>query len=506
MTERPPSESFADNVVPLARPPHGAEATAPTASSTWLTASQAPAPAEPAPPKAIEMEQALLGAILINPDALDRARDHVVAADFADDVHRQIFETMCARRDAGDAIDWKLLTAMLGDVDLGGVTVSRYLARLAAEATSVTGAADYARTVAHAARMRTVLEVAQEAAARMTDGSVHNPTAYAAQIIDRLDEVASAGLAEHVRRSTLAQSAAKVLARIDETRRTGEVRGAPYGVPSLDKVTLGMRAPQFIVLAGRPGMGKTAAALHIALSSARHTGPVGFVSLEMDDIELTERVLAALAYDPRAREEISYRAIAQAHDLSDEALWRLSEAEATARTVPIWIEQQPNLTLSQIAARARQMKLRAERAGTPMSALIVDHMGLVKPAARYAGNRVQEMTEISGGLKGLAKELGIPVVGLCQLNRAVENREDKRPQLSDLRDSGSIEQDADVVLGLFREAYYLEIKADRTDEEEIRLMDRRNVLEIGILKQRSGPKIRVECFCNIACNILAEMA
>jgi replicative DNA helicase len=116
------------------------------------------------------------------------------------------------------------------------------------------------------------------------------------------------------------------------------------------------------------------------------------------------------------------------------------------------------------------------------------------------------MTEISGSLKGLAKELGIPVIGLCQLNRAVENRDDKRPQLADLRDSGSIEQDADVVLGLYREAYYLERKVDRTDVETDRLAIRRNTLEIEILKQRSGPTVRIECFCNIACNVLAEVA
>ena len=457
------------------------------------------------PPSTVETEQALLGAVLINPEALDRARDHVVAADFFDDAHRQIFQVMCDRRDAGDAIDFRLMKVVLGDVDLGGLTLGAYLARLASEAITVSGAPGYARMIADAARMRTVLETAQAAVARMTDGSVHDPAGYATHMIEALDEVASAGLAEHARRVSLGHSVAKVLARVDQARRDGAPhRGAPYGVPKLDAATLGMRPGQFIVLAGRPGMGKTTVALHISLAAARGAGAVGFFSLEMGDDELSERVLAAAAYDPRSNEPITYRAIAEARGLSPEAMWRLQEAEKACASIPLWIEPQTGLTLAQIAARARQMRLRAERQSVPLVAIIIDHIGLIRPSKRYQGNRVQEMTEISSGLKGLAKELGIPVVGLSQLNREVEKRQDKRPQLADLRESGSIEQDADVVLGLFREAYYLEHKADRTDDEEIRLFNCQSELEIEILKQRSGPTIRITCFCDVACNVLAE--
>jgi replicative DNA helicase len=146
----------------------------------------------------------------------------------------------------------------------------------------------------------------------------------------------------------------------------------------------------------------------------------------------------------------------------------------------------------------------AERQGQPLAALVIDHIGLIRPSKRYSGNRVQEMTEISSGLKGLAKELGVPVLGLSQLSREVERREDKRPILSDLRDSGSIEQDADVVLGLYRESYYLERKTDLTDDEINRLARAQNVLEIEILKQRGGPTLRIECFADLAANVLAE--
>ncbi|WP_458424449.1 replicative DNA helicase [Methylorubrum extorquens] len=411
---------------------------------------------------------------------------------------------MCARRDAGEPIDRRMMLAVLGNTDLGGVTVGAYLGRLVTEATTVINAPGYARAIAQAARMRKVLETAQEAVAAMTDGSLRDPAAHAAYMIEALDEVASAGLAEHVRRITLGKSTAGVLARIAETREGKKRRGVPYGVPKLDAVTLGMRPGQFIVLAGRPAMGKTLTALHIAIAAARSGGAVGMFSLEMEADELSERVLSALAYDPRAREPISYRAIAEARSLSDEALWRLEEAQKEAARIPLWIEPQAGVTLSQIASRARQMRLTAERQGQPLAALIIDHIGLVRPSKRYSGNRVQEMTEISSGLKGLAKELSVPVLGLSQLSREVERREDKRPILSDLRDSGSIEQDADVVLGLYRESYYLERKTDLTDDEINRLARAQNILEIEILKQRGGPTLRIECFADLAANVLAE--
>ncbi|NEU13568.1 AAA family ATPase [Methylobacterium sp. BTF04] len=457
-------------------------------------------------PHALEAEQALLGAILHSNGAIDRAREYVKAEDFYEEVHRHLFEVMCQRRDAGEAIDLGLMKAILGNADLGGITVGSYVGRLVTGATTISGAPDYARLIAQSAQMRLVLATAEAAVAAMSVDSVMSPAAYAAQMIEVLDEVASAGLSQSVKRTTLGTSVERVMARVRHLRTTNEDHGVTFGIPSLDRATLGMGESQFIVLAGRPAMGKTAAALHFAIAAARRAGPVGFMSLEMNDVELGQRVLSAVAYDPREYDQISYRSIAQARDLTDDALRRLYFAEREAARIPIWIEPQPGVTLSQIAARSRQMALRAERQGKRLAAIIVDHMGLVRPSGRYAGNRVQEMTEISGGLKGLAKELAIPVVGLCQLSRAVETREDKRPILSDLRDSGSIEQDADVVLGLFREAYYLERKPDLKDDEADRLARRRNVLEIEILKQRSGPTIRIDCFCDVACNVLAEMA
>ncbi|WP_342152353.1 replicative DNA helicase [Methylorubrum sp. SB2] len=455
-------------------------------------------------PHSVESEQALLGAILINAAALDGVRHLVEASDFAEAVNGHLYEAMCLRRDAGEPIDIRLVKLTVGDRDLGGMTVGQYLAALAGGATTVINAPGYARSIRHAAQMRRVLETAQAAVGAMTGGEIADPGEYAAGMVDELDAVIVASHGRSVRRMRLGQSAAAVLDRVREAQSGRAQRGAPFGLPGLDRATLGMRDNQLLILAGRPGMGKTTAGIHFALSSARAGYGVGFVSLEMDDMELAERALAAVAYD--RRDPISYRAIAQGVDIGESAYRRLDDARRALDRLPFEIEQQPGLTVSQIAARARSLRNRFERAGHYLGLLVIDHIGLIAPSKRYSGNRVQEMTEISGSLKRLAKELGIPILALSQLSRGVESRPDKRPVLSDLRDSGSIEQDADVVLGLFREAYYLEHVAEPTTEQFDRLNVVRDTLEIEILKQRSGPTIRVECFCDVSCNVLAEAA
>lgn len=453
-------------------------------------------------PHSIDCEQALLGAILLNPAALDGVRHLVDVMDFYEQPNATLFEAMCKRRDAGDHIDIKLVRTAVGDQDLGGITVGQYLANLASGATTVINAPGYAKAIREAARMRTVLETAQAGVDAMTSGAVTDPGEYASWMIQELDSVVSAGQSRSVKRVRLGESAATVLERVREAQMGKVQSGAPYGLPSLDRATLGLRDDQLIILAGRPGMGKTTVALHVALASAGKGYGVGFVSLEMNDVELAERALAGIAYD--RRQPISYRAIAQG-DVDEAAYKRLDDARRYFDGLPFEIEQQPGLTVAQIGARARNLRTRFERLGMFLGLLVVDHIGLIAPSKRYSGNRVQEMTEISGSLKRLAKELGVPILALAQLNREVEKREDKRPVLSDLRDSGSIEQDADVVLGLFREAYYLERVPEPTPEQFDRLDRVRDTLEIEILKQRSGPTIRVECFCDVSCNALAEI-
>ena len=271
-------------------------------------------------------------------------------------------------------------------------------------------------------------------------------------------------------------------------------------------MSLGMCPGQMIVVAARPGMGKTTVGVSIALNAAKAGHGVYFVSLEMVAQELAQRALAAEVYAQRPHDPISYREIAKGRDLTDRDLNDLLDARDTLNTYPLVIEQQSGLSISQIAARARQTRSAMERKGQRLSVIVIDHIGLVAASKRYSGNRVQEMTEITTAIKVLAKELDVAIVALSQLNRKVEERAEKRPVLSDLRDSGSIEQDADMVIGLYREAYYLEHKAELTDEDRIRLMASADTLEMEILKQRQGPTGRINLFCKIDCNAINELA
>jgi replicative DNA helicase len=229
--------------------------------------------------------------------------------------------------------------------------------------------------------------------------------------------------------------------------------------------------------------------------------------MEMIATSLADRVLSDLCFD--RREPIQYFDISNGH-LTNEQAERVIDASRTLGMLPLKIEQQALLTVSQIAARARKYKQALERDGKTLDIVFIDHMHIIKPSERYSGNRVGELTEISSGLKTLAKELNAPVVALAQLSRQVENRDDKRPTLSDLRDSGAIEQDADVIVFLYREAYYLErmMCADTVEEEKrlARLLEIQHQLEASIAKQRNGPTGRVPLFFDIASNAVRDSA
>ena len=457
-------------------------------------------------PEATSAEEGLLGAILHNSDVFDRVREVVEPDDFFQPVNGEIFRTMRDRRDAGANIDGRLVKIAIGDHDLGGITVGEYLARLYAHATTVVNAPDYARVIRHAAMMRRVLAAAREAVAAMSTGAVEDPSTYAAAMIEELDQVATSSVADGLRRVSLGEASRQAIDAAIAAREGKVKLGAPYGIPRLDRMTLGMRPGHFNIIAGRPGMGKTSAAVTIALNAAKAGRGVYFVSLEMVAQELGERALAASAFSHRDKKPITYRDIASGKDLTDEDLWALNEAQKRLNKLPLIVEQQPGLTISQIAARARQAGSAMHRSGTPLSVVVIDHLGLIQPSRRYSGNRVQELTEITGAIKVLAKELGVAMVVLCQLSRETEKRPDKRPTLADLRDSGSIEQDADSVMALYREAYYLEHKATLTEDERQLLFKSQNNLELEILKRRQGPTGRITLFCAIHCNAINELS
>jgi replicative DNA helicase len=259
-------------------------------------------------------------------------------------------------------------------------------------------------------------------------------------------------------------------------------------------------------LPAAPGMGKTALALCIARATAAAGEPTYFQSLEMGDVSLSDRNLADVAFD--ARRPIPYYDVANGQ-LSDAQAERIIEAARLQRDIPLQIDPAPGLTVSQIAARVRRHRQNLERKGLRLGPVIVDHMHIVAASKRYSGNRTNEVGEISAALKALAKELDVPVIALAQLSRGVENRDDKRPNMADLRDSGSIEQDADTIIFVYREAYYLERSTGANAAQEAlridRLIDVKDQLEAIVAKQRNGPTGTVHLFCNIACNAVRDL-
>lgn len=455
----------------------------------------------------IEAEQSLLGAILVHPEALARVEGIVTPDDFGEAVHKELFARMLEARGAGNAMHVKLANAVLGNFgaqDLGGLTVSAYVARLAAEATTIINAPDFARVIRDFSDKRRAFTIGERLQALSADAPIAE---LATDAIEELDGIVANRTDPGAKSVMLGDAASASIERMQVAiANPGRITGLRTGLNSIDDRTGGLQRGEFIVLAGRPGMGKSA----LAVTIARLMGGAGlnvlFNALEMTKEALADRALADMVYrsdDPLAYSEISRGRVTPRQQEA------LVEAARSFRTFPIKIDPQAGLTVSQIAARARKHKRALERQGKTLDALIIDHMHITRASDRYAGNAVREVTEISGALKALAKELNAPVVALAQLSRKVEERENKRPTLSDLRESGAIEQDADLIAFVYREAYYLaNMKCDAPEQDAqriARLCEVENVVEVNIAKQRNGPVGAIELFCDIACNAFRDL-
>ena len=450
-------------------------------------------------PHNVEAEQALLGAILVNNDAFDRVSDFLQPAHFSEEIHRRIFEIAASLIRGGKIATPITLKTFLGEHDLGGITVPQYLARLAAEATTVINAADYGRMIYDLALRRSLISIGEEVVNVAFDAPVdHPPRAQIEEAERRLYEIAESGRYDggFQRFSDALTTAIDVAARAYE--RDGKLSGISTGMTDLDRSLGGLQPSDLVIVAGRPGMGKTALATNIAFNIAKayqfevkpdgthattNGGIVGFFSLEMSAEQLATRIIAEQSG------VASYRI--RRGDISDDDFHLITDAARQMQTVPFYIDQTGGISIAQLTARARRLKRQRG-----LDLLVVDYLQLLSSSKR-ADNRVQELTEITTGLKALAKELSVPVVALSQLSRQVESREDKRPQLSDLRESGSIEQDADVVMFVYREEYYLKNKQPREGTEEFTtwLADIERAhgrAEVIIGKQRHGPTGMVE--------------
>ncbi len=473
-----------------------------TDSNVLKLAPDAATPAYRTAPHNIEAEQSVLGAILVNNDAFYRVSDFLEPKHFFEPIHQTIYETASSLVRAGKiATPVTLKTFLPADTDLGGMTVSQYLARLAAEATTIINAHDYGRTIYELALRRDLIGIGTD----MVNVAFDAPVDFAprAQIEDaerRLYELAESGRYDGgFQRFAQALTVAVDMAA-KAFQRDGKLSGIATGLRDLDVKMGGLQPSDLIIIAGRPGMGKTALATNISYNVAKahraevqadgtmksvNGGIVGFFSCEMSAEQLATRILAeqtGIASSTIRRGGITETDFEKIRDYSIEL-----------QSLPLYVDETGGLSISQLTARARRLKRQKG-----LDLLVVDYIQLLQGSGKRGNdNRVQEVTEITTSLKALAKELNVPIIALSQLSRQVESRDDKRPQLSDLRESGSIEQDADVVMFVFREEYYLANKEPRagTPEYEKWQLDMSLVhgkAEVIIGKQRHGPTGTVE--------------
>ncbi len=446
-------------------------------------------------PHNLEAEQALLAAILVNNEAANKVMGFLRPEHFYEPVHAQIFEAACRLVERGQiATPVTLKPFFEREEALESLGGPQYLARLAASAVTIINAEDYGRTIHDLAIRRELIQIGEDVvndAFRPTlDESALDQIEQTEQ---KLFALAQEGNREGGFRSF--EHSLTLAIRMVETayKRDGRLTGVGTGFADLDAKLGGLHPSDLVVLAGRPSMGKTALATNIAFhaatayartKSAGHEvtdgAVVGFFSLEMSAEQLATRVLAEQTDVPSDK--------LRRGQLSNDDFLRVVKIVQELEQIPLFIDDTPALSIAALRTRARRLKRTHD-----LGLVVVDYLQLLRPTARSrAENRVQEISEITQALKALAKDLDLPVLALSQLNRAVEQREDKRPYLADLRESGAIEQDADVVMFIYREEYYLERSEPELDTEKhenwlAKMEQVHNIAEIIIGKQRHGP-------------------
>jgi replicative DNA helicase len=425
----------------------------------------------------IEAEQALLGALLINNDAFFRVEGRIDAQHFYDPLHAEIFDAIAQEVRAGRRADAVTLKERFSDRDVTEyLSVPQYLGRLIIGAVSTAFATDYAERIRDLATRRMLMVIAQEALEEAaTDYSIT-----AAQLVERAERRLF-DVGEHGHRKGF-MPLSEALSDAIETasaayQREDGIAGIPTGIRSIDRQVGGLMPSNLIVMAGRPAMGKTALGLNIAVNAARAGYPVGFFSLEMSADELATRIMSQDT-------GISVTAIRRG-SIDDGEFRQLVTASQSIQSDPLFIDETGGATIDQITSRARRL---VRTKGVRL--IVVDYLQIMRGMGR---SRYDSITDISNGLKTLAKELEVPVIALSQLSRANEGRDDKRPQLADLRESGAIEQDADMVWFVHREEYYLNRqRPDPSEHEkyndwETEMNKVRGKADIIIAKNRHGP-------------------
>jgi replicative DNA helicase len=453
-------------------------------------------------PNNLEAEQALLGAILVNNDACDRVSSFLLPDHFFEAVHARIYEAASTLIRAGKlATPVTLKSYFERDETLKDIGGAAYLARLAAAATTIINAEEYGRTIYELAQRRKLIGIGTDIVNHAYDTPVDVTSRdLIEQAEQKLYEIAETGKYGQGFQPFARALTDAIDMAANAYQRDGGLSGISCGLRDLDEKMGGLQPSDLIILAGRPAMGKTALGTNIAYHVARNYkaehqadgmikvqdgGVVAFFSLEMSSEQLATRIIAE-------QSGISSERIRRGKITSEE-FDRLVDVSRELQSLPLYIDATGGITVAQLAARARRLKRQRG-----LGLLVVDYLQLLTGSTRRAQEgRVQEVSEITVSLKALAKELNVPIVALSQLSRQVENRDDKRPQLADLRESGSIEQDADVVLFIYREEYYLARKEPRPNtQEHFDWQEQMNkvtgIAEVIIGKQRHGPTGIVE--------------
>jgi replicative DNA helicase len=449
-------------------------------------------------PRNVAAEQGLLGALFVDNRAYERVSDFLYPEHFYLPAHQRIFEAAQKLIERGQIADPTTLRPYFeADESLSEIGGAAYLANLTANAVSVINAKEYGRIIYDSHLKRELITIGEDVVNEAFEADLDSAaTAQIEKAEARLYELATTGEYEGGFKSF--KDAVITAIEMAETahRREGSLAGVGTGFRDLDKLLGGLHPSDLLILAGRPSMGKTALATNLAYNAAHdyqqtkgeQGGVVGFFSLEMSAEQLAARILSE-------QSNISSDRMRKG-ELSNEEFNRLFQASNTLHSIPLFIDDTPALTVSALRTRARRLKR-----SNDLGLIVVDYLQLIQGSLNSRSDgRVQEVSEITRGLKTLAKELNVPVIALSQLSRQVEQRENKRPQLSDLRESGSIEQDADVVLFIYREEYYLERErpqqradekedhyAAKMDRWETRMKEKEGVAEVIVAKQRHGP-------------------
>ena len=418
-----------------------------------------------APPVSPEAEIAVLGGMLIDRDAVARAVEFVSDTMFSAEANRRIYRAVLRLFERGDAVDVIAVGDELQKTDeLESAGGYDYLAEILDAVPTAANIDYHARIVSDKALLRRLIDASSQIIRDVYDQGERPVEQVLDEAEQRIFQVASGHDREgFVRIKELLWPAFERIESLQEAK--GELTGVATGFTLLDYLTGGLQNSNLVIVAGRPSMGKTSWALNVARHAAAAQVPVGIFSLEMSNEELVQRLLCS---DGRVDAQSLRRG-----ELTTQEMQQLAGAAGHLNTAPIWIDDSPGSTVLEVRAKARRLKAESQ-----LGLLVIDYMQLMA-GSRTSENRQQEVSEISRGLKALAKELDVPIVALSQLSRAPEQRADHRPQLSDLRESGSIEQDADLVMFLYRPEYYGDTDPDGNSLE--------GKAELIVSKQRNGP-------------------